>query len=858
MVRAQLRVLAFSVFSLCSWSGVVLGTREARADSLDYGTPIIIQDELGLQRDSELVSMSFPCAETAGIMLPGSLRILDENAKEVPVQWRVLTRWRGRPDDTTKPIRFALAQFRVTLLAGQKLQYMVDRRVPSDPPPPVVNLPLKVSIQDGLLVVDTRVAEFSISTESATLFHSVRLDLDGDGVYGSQPAETIVAPGQSLGALLVDPYSGIYLGAGDPAATVTVEEQGPLAAVVRVDAAHLPLGLGTIGRDYLRFTTRYYFSARSESVRVEHSLRNDYLEDPLGAMAIGRYLLHTRVDPLGPVSVRYGGDPGDPVLGPFPLNLPLETALIQDSAGGAGWNQPGTTFQGWRLYATLPVGLAPQSYPTAPSVKAGSRAAGWMDVVTGGRGLFVSLRYPWQNYPYAFRTFFDGTVVLDLLPSEHQGTHWLDDAQRKTWDLTFTPHDGNFDPKLQSQTHQKPVRPRPELAYLQETLAWGDMGAIRDPGLPQSAMIDRGNQELTVFYNTLDSKGGFGWQTFGEYPWAKSTHATGSPRNRLTWFDRFMTCGGNAWFERAEIFALHSMALRPYHIDGFQFAEHPNTKLPEGFPAWPGTDMLGRDQIPASLAPYKVGIPQGGSGWNGYDGEHMMVDDVYEYYLLTGSRDALDALRKVAEGMLTWTNTIDSNKPIPSSRFIGWVLRAQVKIWQATGDSRMLDLANKIVKIADKFRGKDPSTVTGLVYRWLVREIYGGGSHNMEGDYECPWQLGVGIYGLGLYYRETLDPTVIPIVKDISTYVVDYCVLNGVVVEAIDCDDHTIVNPKPKNDGVNMWLTSALAMGYFVTGSPAMRDLAEKIFDENATSFMTAGDNYHWYHTGAMILGIVP
>ncbi len=827
----------------------------SKADTLDLGTPVVLHDELGLARDNELVTLPFPCAESAAITAPGQLRIVDPNGNEVAVQWRVLTRWYGKPDDPTKPIKFLNAMFRATLDPGASLTFTVKRRKPSDPPAPLTKAPVTVTAINGLIVVDTSAARYEIPVSPWTLFRSVSVDLNHDGIYGSTPPELVVAPGETLGPVLVDPLLGIYVGAGDPNIKVAIEEKGPLRVVLRVEGSHQPFGPGSIGRDYLKFQTRYTFTSRSTAVRVEHSLENTYLANPLGAIEVGRYTLHTKLASVGPTLVRFGGDEGTATMSPLTLPLGTEASLYQDSSGGPTWNQTGTTFSGWRLYGTLPLAIAPNAYPQTPPFAAGSQAKGWMDVSCVGHGLFTALRYPWQNYPYAMHAYFDGTALIDLVPSEFAGPQWLDDEQKKTWTLMVVPHGDSFDPNLAARTLQSPLRPRPALDYLRETKAWGDLGYLRDPKLPEEEMIAEGSKELGIFYGTLESKGGFGWPNFGEYVWAKSTHATGSPRNRLTWFDHFMTCGGNGWFERAEIFAQHSMTMRPYHIDGFKAEEHPGTILAEGVPAWPSTDMLGRDSIPASLVPYKVNIPTGGSGWNGFDGEHMTVDDIYEYYLMTGSRDALEALRQIGEAILTWKKSIDVNKPIPSTRFIGWVLRALVKIYQVTGDDRMLEQAHDVCIIADKFRGLTPSPVTGLVYNYFSREIYGGASHNMPGDYDCPWQMAVGIYGLGLYYRETSDPLALPIVHDVAQYIIDHCVQPGdVVVEAILCDDHKVINPKPKNDGVNMWITSALAYAYLVTGSEPMRALSEKIFDDNSTDFMKSGDNYHWFHIAGEIL----
>lgn len=827
----------------------------ARADSLDNGMPITIDDEWNLDRENETVSLLVPIREGAAITSTAQLKMLDGLQQEIPVQWKVLTRWRGTPADSTVPIRFALARFRLSLAGTATMTCFLHRRQPGDPLPPGFVDPIVYESNGTKLVIDTSAARYEFDLTKSALFGDVMVDLNKDGEYDPHGGEKIVVAGQSLGAVLMDVYSGLYMSAADTQPIATFEEVGPLYTILRIDSKHMPVGVGNMGRDYFTCTTRYTFTAGSPAVRVEQTIQNSYLTNPLGAMTFGRYLLHTKLATNDEVRVSFGGDGFQPTGASIPLPPPVEAFLLQDSIGGTYWNQPGTTFEGWRMYATTPTGLKPETLPLEAPIASGMRSSGWMNVQSPGRGLFVALRYPWQNYPYALRSYFDGTMVIDLLPSEYHGNHFLDDGQRKTWELVFIPHDGTLDPVVAAKKHQQPLRARPPMDFLQESRAWGDLGDIREPSFSKSEMVEQGKKELAIFNANLEQKGAYGWQNFGEYTWAKSTHATGSPRNRLTWFDRFMTCGGYAWFERVETFVLHSMDLRTYHIDGFKTEEHPNAILGEGLPGWPGTDMLGRDSIPANLSPYKFGIPTGGSGWNGFDGEHMMVDDLYEYYLLTGSPRALDSLKAIGEGILSWKHIIDLNKPIASSRFIGWVLRALLKIYAVTGDARMKGAADKIVLIADKFRGKTPSPLTGKVYNYLARAIYGGGSHNMDEDYDCPWQIGVGMYGLAYYYVETGDPLALKMIQDLNKFIVYFCVKNNVVVEAIACDNHYDINPKNKNDGVNIWLTSALAIGFRYSGNTKSWQVGNLIFDQNQNSFMTAGDNYHWHHVAGIVFG---
>lgn len=825
------------------------------AGVLDVGTPIKVQDELGLARSNELVRVSFPIAESENVKSTDSLLVLDSTGAQVPVQWRVLTRWKGVPADTAKPIRFALAEFPVDLAAGQAKQFGVRLRTASDAPMPAPAKPVTMTTQGDIITVSTGVARFDFSKSGFTLWNGVYLDLDKDGVPEVNSNEQVVKPATGLGAALIDPFGGVYLGLLTANTVYTVEESGPLQLVLRVDGKHLPFSGPVLQRDYLKFSTRLTFTAGSAAVGVEHILKNTYLDQPMGAISFARYLLHTRLSASGPLTARFGGDDLAPPPPALPLTNPtLEAFLLQDSPGGSNWNQSGTTFEGWRLYQSAPTNVVqPEALPAGPPVLAGSRSAGWMDVSDASKGMMVAIRFPWENYPFALRAYSDGSMITDLWPAEFAGVHWLDDCQRKSSELFFQFHEAAFDPSFEATRLTHPLRPIVSINYLRYTDAWADQGDIRGPTLTFDQMKAEGQADLDEILAGADSAGGYGWAEFGEVVWAKNTHAVGSPRNKLTFFDQFMMSGATPWFMKNEIFARHSMDIRPYHIDGFDIAQHPNANLPEGIP-YGATDMLGRDTISPALDPYKVGIPSNGHGWNGFDGEHMVIDDVYEYYLLTGSYSALDAMNSVGQAMLTW-KLLTATQDLHSSRYIGWTLRALMKIRSCTGDSRLLDRAQKIVSNVKTYYGNKKSPVTGITYHYLARQIYGGGSHNMTKDYDLPWQIAVGIYGLGLYYRETGDQTVVKVIGDVAGYIADYCVQNGVVVDALACDNHLDFNAKPSNNGVNTWIPSALAIAYRLTGNQKLWNLCKLIYEQNDTGFASADEYYHWYHSAAELLG---
>lgn len=818
--------------------------------SLQTGVPVEVFDELGLARKNELVQVLVPFPSDGSVHDPNQILLAHPNGREVAVQWRTLQRWNGVPTDVSRPIRFALAQFRVNLAAGETCTYTARYRMSGDGFPKQPKSAIQVYEEGPYAVVDTGAIRVGLDTSRHQLFGFVETDLNGDGVIA--PGERVLDT-ESNGAILISPLYGANYGLLDNAVHWEVEESGPLKLVVRADGLHQP-NFGGIGRDYFGFTTRYTFEAGSAAVRVEHVLKNSYLLDPLGHMSFARYLLHTHMAGTDPLVASFGGEEGFGTSVAVDLSMKPSAFVYQDSSGAAHWNQPGTTFAGWRVYDEEDMSqvVRPEALPTADPIASGQHSSGWMNVEGESQGMLISLRYPWQNYPFALRAYASRDVIADLWPAEFAGVHWLDDATRKAHHLIYRFHAANIDPSVESLRLTHPLVPVIDLAYLRATKAWADQGDLRDPELAFSTMQQHAAGMRAEFYKLTDLSGGFGWENFGEGMVGKNTHSTGSPRNKLSYFERYMASGVRAWFEVKEVFALHSMDLRSYHLDGFTKQSFPNAHMPEGVPHYTGYDMLGRDQISSLLDPYKVGVPKEGKGWNGYDAEHMSVDDLYEYYLLTGSFSALDALVKIGEGIKTW-KMIHPSKPIPSSRAIGWTLRALIKIYQVTGDMALLQKAKDVMEVVHKFRGQDPGDQDGPGYHYLARSIYGKGQHGMTTEYDLPWQIAVGMYGIALYYRETSDPSVPGVLGDLSEYLVDYCVVDDVVVDALSCDDHLDFNPNQKNNGVNAWIPSALAIAYRLTGDKDAVALAAKIYEENASSYEDS-PKYSWFHTVGEVL----
>lgn len=814
---------------------------------LQNGIPIRVREDVGIPRILEPATFGVPIAEAEGLFDLKTLAVFDPEGKLVPSQFRVLERWRAAPSDESAPIKWLLIDLQMNVPASGEVAYTL-RYAGSSKPEQKAKKKLKYPRLEGKKkgakeTVETGLSRFVIDTSTANFLGDLRFDLDKNGKLSTK--ESLIDPVDSLGFILTDRFGATYSSTSAPA-TVTLEETGKLRTVWRVDGVHAPTTEGGgIGRDFFRFTTRYTFHAGKPYVRIQHTLKNDYLTNPLGTIGFESYTLPIRLKPAtGQQPATYRGSFG---LGDGTAATQTGAlSLYQDTDGGPKWNvSANAQFSGFRLTAG------------ETELASGAQAAGYIDVNDGGRGLLLVMKDFFENYPKAFRYDGNGLLSFEIFPADYASFFWLDDEQQKTTEFMLYPHSvEEFDAELEAKRYNHPLRPFIDPTYMRTSKAWADFGDLDDPPQADATLIAFDVTKLTEMYNQAFQRTNyaFGWSDFGETYWAKSTHTTGSPRNKLTYFDRFAINGSLPAFRMNELFVLHSRDIRPYHIGGFSKDDHPNAILWEGVPHISSTDKLGRNTIPTSLAPHKQGIPSTGNGWNGFDIEHFVADDLYEYYLLTGDPVSYESLAQMGQAMRTWPIYVLYD-PVGSTRGVGWAMRGLIRIWRVTGDPDILACADTLAAVAATTYNKDqPSPITGEVYHWLTR-FPPNSSHIATAEYEVPWQLAVAIHGMLLHHHETGNETSKEVALDFADYIIEDCwdPTKLTVKESLANDDDSVFLPKPDNMGVNTWIPSALARCYRVDPQVEYLGVAQHMYDSVPTlqawnSYYGFGI-YHWWHS---------
>ncbi|HEY5808222.1 MAG TPA: hypothetical protein VIT67_09660, partial [Povalibacter sp.] len=163
---------------------------------------------------------------------------------------------------------------------------------------------IRITESDVAIEVDTGVIQCRLSRGGTFLVSSIRRNgretlRDGKLVLLRQDqSET-----QAAGSFVRETFESAI-------ERVTVEQRGPIRAVVKIEGRHT----NTVGRRWLPFTLRLYFHANAESIRVLHTIVFDGDESKDFITGIGLRFAAPLTDALHDRHVRFAG-PDDGVFG---------------------------------------------------------------------------------------------------------------------------------------------------------------------------------------------------------------------------------------------------------------------------------------------------------------------------------------------------------------------------------------------------------------------------------------------------------------------------------------------------------------------------------------------------------------
>ncbi|MFJ8491705.1 Tat pathway signal sequence domain protein [Streptomyces sp. NPDC094038] len=359
--------------------------------------------------------------------------LTDEDGKDVAVQTWPLAYW---PDGSLKWTAHAVSSGsgKLTLAAGEAVA--PDKKV-------------TVSTSGGTVDVSTGVIAVKIGKNGSTIIKSVtrgatEIARNGRLVLIRQPE----IEDEDQGTVRTERFDGAI-------GSVTVEQDGPVRAVVRVDGKHRK---GS--RSWLPFSIRLYFYAGADSFRMVHTITYDGTQEP--GRASGDFIRGLGVRFAVPMRdaaydrhVRIGGEGTgllrEAVQGITGLRRDPGAAVQAAQYAGeklpdpSTWDQRVTTrlqyIPNWGDYTLAQLSAdgftlrkrTKKGYGWIPA-GGGKRASGFGYVGGASGGFSFGLRDFWQKFPAQLD-------IRDTHTDEAEVTLWLWSPEAQPMDLRFY-HDG--------------------------------------------------------------------------------------------------------------------------------------------------------------------------------------------------------------------------------------------------------------------------------------------------------------------------------------------------------------------------------------------------------------------------------
>ncbi len=668
-----------------------------------FAVPLEIKDNAGVARQRWPVRSGVPLP--AGLVDDvATLRLVDDDGREIPSQIGVTTRWWGRDDS----VRWALLDFEIDLPANGRRQVWLTNDSPAAP----VADPIRVDETDETITVETGGLRAIVSRRTGQLLEAV--EIDGTRIIEAQRDD---GPFLRLGEVTNwERFEGsVWNNAGwdktrtlerHPVAeadylsgpfrprAVEVESRGPLHAVIAVHGRHRPLrdGDDLVGAGVYDTTTRLHFYRGHSFIVVEHTLAHtDTGEQRRMYMFRGAGLAHTlALSPMAEVTI---GSRDDPML-------PPSTAHFSLPPGQSAW-----LYQHERPLDE-PARYAYGTRDPAGGAELGSGHYGrYVDVSDERAGLTVAIRNAWRDAPRAVTVAHDRVQLwlhadapdaADSLPAARP-VYDLDFGERSTHETLLYFHAGKADARAGDvvEAFEYPLFARAVPAWYSDCETWpfeiarGDFEADAGGDPHWQPERERWNHRLRrVNYNS----GGH--------------HASLSS----SWLP-FLRRGALADLERLNAESVWSITHNP----GWAYREAALDDADAGHASTAHDDFMQGWRALAGFGPkdFLLWRGDGGSGGrsylNGYkilpDAEHYALFQIFEYWQLTGDRRALPAIHGFVDWAINYQHLhlfkrevagldeVDLFEDDPDalrrghySRIYAWMLYATLNGFEATGN----------------------------------------------------------------------------------------------------------------------------------------------------------------------------
>jgi hypothetical protein len=584
-----------------------------------------VRETEGIARRGEVVRSGVPLPKALAVKSTANLAVIDAAGTPVSAEFTVLARWNAARGDTNAAIQWLLVTFPATVPADgtSKFRLVVDGSARNPAPAD----PLVLTRSGDRITVDTGAATFVVDADAQSLFDEIRV-ADGTQVGGRSTIDGTV-----------DARSVRHTSKRK----VTIESQGPLAAIVVVEGAY---DFPTIGGGGLGSRRRYVFTAGSPTAIVRHSVA---------------YEGDRCLEVSGAGAKSCGGQPNGVLVtklrDAISLNLSA-TRTVQ--ALGAKSASPAQSSIGTGQEASVRQKLrgsrlSPRSFQVSvPSAtQSGEGADGAMLAVTGGgRTVAIAMDHMNAYEPQALRLLSDGRLAIDLADDKvwlgaRQGTF----ATFAVSAIAGTPSRADLD-RVTWAPLNAPLRAWPTARMFAHSKAAGEIatGTLPTDLAGYDALVKRVLDDTKTM---RAQQGLFGLSTFGAVPrewgkWNNEVDCGEDPTPGDDWDDAYW-CG--TWTDYHN--GMNTAAIRAMrtgeveYLDDLQEPAALRMLHTQIMQCAPGDTYFYCGQAPAGYGGFRAD----------FNSSHAYFENMMTYYWLTGDRTVVDTVMRGASSMRNYLCT---------------------------------------------------------------------------------------------------------------------------------------------------------------------------------------------------------
>ncbi len=658
---------------------------------------IRLEEPVGLDRTGWPVSLGFPFAK-GELKDTASLAVFAPDNRLVPLQSKILSRW---PDGS---VRWA----HVLFLADLKHQAVAEWRLEwnTGAKPPAVQDKERVRVEDkgGRVGVAVGWLAVAFSTAGPNLIDSVKVN-----------GREMLDLSRRNGFAIKTPDGKVFEAPAGQAVRLTVEEGGPLRAIVRTEGRHLSAS----GESLFDYSARFFFYAGAPWFEVEYSFTNRESAETTDIASMTLSL------PLAPGRAPYLGLTSEYKIDKYyEFREPFSIYSGADDFFGV--------FGGARIFKADGTEIVGMGYESEV------RARWWADSSTADGGLTASIQEMSQNNPKAIRVAPD-RVDIDLYPAGEKKPLAFHQGWQKTQTMLLYFHGGTgLEAGSRDLCFKWQAQVIPWSSYHVESGLLGDLFPYSPKKYP---MIERAIRNGFVRYESGVGRGMIDYgDTMGPGTGERGSFTQNNAYD-TSWvcYLLFLRSGERRYWQRGRSAALHTADIdivhhstrTPVEVGGVRI--HGPNHVQYNAEAIPGT----------SVCP-----------------NHEWVEGLIMTYHLTGEERYLRLAEGMAEHILRarqagWISP-GYNAKWNGARNLAWPILVLTMVYDETGNARYRDEAAKIVRDLGSIQrenGSLPITIGPYVASAPLHET-------------------IAMEALGRYHAITQDPAA----KDIYLKAADYVV----------------------------------------------------------------------------------